>query len=284
MKTYKIFSAVVSVLLCTCVLGGCAQSSVSKVSSAASDSSDGTVTLKGIVDLTPHSEIINYIKDDLKKKGITIELVSTMADATTNQRLSSGEIDFNYFQHLPYLESYNATNGDSLISAGAIHIEPIAAYSKKYGSLKDIPDDAELSVVIPNDVTNEYRALSILEKQGWIELDKKAKDSLSADTTDITAYKRKIKITEIDSAQIIGMASDFDIYIVNTNKALEAGIDTTKYLFHEDAKSPYANIIAIRAKDKDNPAIKELVAELKSDKVKKFIEQKYKGAVIPAED
>lgn len=238
-----------------------------------------TVTLKGITDLTPHSELIEFVRPQLEKEGIIIDLVATAADATTNERLETGEIDFNFHQHLPYLEEWNEINGGTLVNAGDIHVEPITAFSEKYDSLDEVPDNA--SIVVPNDATNEYRALSILEKAGFIELDPDLPE-LKASVADIKKYVKPVTIKEIDSAQIINLASDFDIYITNINKVIEAGIDTTKYLFKEDSDSPYANIIAVREEDKDNPAIKKLVEALRSDETKEFIKNTYNGAVIPA--
>ena len=244
-------------------------------------SSDGKVVLRGIVDLVPHSEIIEHVKPILAEQGIEIELVATAADSTTNERLNSGEIDFNYFQHLPYLESEVEANGYKLVSAGGIHIEPITAYSDKYTSVDQIPDNAV--VAIPNDGTNEYRALRILEENGFIVLDPEAKDSLSASVKDITEYKKPIEIVEIDSAQIIPTKDDYDFFITNTNKALEAGITSTK-LFSEGKDSPYANIIAVREEDLDNPAVKALVDALLSEETQQWIADKYNGAVIPVID
>ena len=258
---------------------GCAASSDE---TAASQAADGeTVVLRGIVDLVPHSEIINHVAPQLEEQGIHIELVSTAADATTNERLASGEIDFNYFQHLPYLESENEANGYDLISAGGIHIEPITAYSDLYTSVDEVPDNAV--VAIPNDGTNEYRALLILEQNGFIVLDDAARDSLSASVADIVEYVRPIEIVEIDSAQIIPTRDDYDFFITNTNKALEAGIDSAK-LFSEGEDSPYANIIAIRAEDANNPAIQALVDVLLSEETQQWIADNYNGAVIPVID
>lgn len=244
-------------------------------------SADEKIVLKGIVDLVPHSEIIEHVRPQLEEQGIIIELVATAADSTTNERLDAGEIDFNYFQHLPYLESENDANGYDLVSAGGIHIEPITAYSDKYTSVDQIPENAV--VAIPNDGTNEYRALRILEENGFIVLDPAAKDSLSASVKDITEFKKQIEIVEIDSAQIIPTKGDYDFFITNTNKALEAGITSTK-LFSEGKDSPYANIIAVRAEDLDNPAVKALVEALLSEETQQWIADQYNGAVIPVID
>ena len=252
----------------------------SKSNDSAGDSTE-TVTIKGITDLTPHSELINYVIPKLKEEGVNVELVSTAADSTTNEKLANGEIDFNFFQHLPYLNSENEVNGWDLVSAGDIHVEPITAYSDNYKTDDQIPDGAKVS--IPNDGTNEYRALRILEDNGFIELDPSVKDSLSADIKSIKNNKKNLEIIEQDSAQIIPTKADYDFFITNTNMALEAKITSNK-LFSESAKdNPYANIVAVRKEDKDNEAIKKLVEALQSDDTRKYIEDTYDGAVIPVE-
>lgn len=270
-----------TILATVTVLGaltGCASGSNADTKEQAADTESEVVVLKGVADLVPHSEIIEYVTPKLAEQGIKIELVSTAADSTTNEKLNAGEIDFNYFQHEPYLLSEVESNGYDLVSAGGIHVEPITAYSDKYEKKEDIPQNAV--VAIPNDATNEYRALRILELNGFIDLDDKVEDSLSASVDDILEYKVPLKIVEIDSAQIIPTKDDYDFFITNTNKALEAGIKSNK-LFSEGADSPYANIIAVRSEDKDDPAIKALVAALLDEDTQKFIQDKYDGAVIP---
>ncbi len=255
-----------------------AANEVVETESADAAETQETVVLKGIADLVPHSEIIEYVKPKLAEQGIEIELVSTAADSTTNEKLNAGEIDFNYFQHDPYLQSEIEANGYDLVNAGDIHVEPITAYSDKYTSKDEITENAV--VAIPNDATNEYRALRILEQNGFIKLNDGVADSLSASVADIAEYIIPLEIVELDSAQIIPTKDDYDFFITNTNKALEAGITSAK-LFSEGADSPYANIIAVRTEDKDNPAIQALVAALKEADTQEFIEGKYDGAVIP---
>ena len=254
------------------------QSGSGAAASGTSEASGDTVVLRGIADLVPHSEIIEYIKPKLEEQGIVIELVSTAADSTTNEKLNAGEIDFNYFLHDPYLQSEVEANGYDLVNAGGIHVEPITAYSDKYENKEDIPENAV--VAIPNDGTNEYRALRILELNGFIKLDDSARDSLSASVSDITEYIIPIEIVELDSAQIIPTKDDYDFFITNTNKALEAKITSAK-LFSEGADSPYANLIAVRSEDKDNPAIQALVQALLDEDTQAFIESTYNGAVVP---
>jgi len=279
----KILAILSSALILSGLLSGCGKADSSKATTTAKAGDTSTATtvvkLKGLADLVPHNDLIEFVKPQLKAQGIEIEIVSTAADATWNENVDKGDVDFNFFQHLPYLNEYNEANGSKLVNAGYIHVEPISAYSEKYKTVAEVPANAK--VVVPNDATNEYRALRILEIAGFIKLDPKLKE-LKASVKDIVEYTKPIKITEVESAQIIGLAKDFDVYIVNTNKALEAGIDTTKTLFKEGEDSPYANIIAVKADKANDPAIKALVKALQSDETRKFIEGKYKGAVIPA--
>ncbi|CDZ23970.1 ABC-type metal ion transport system, periplasmic component/surface antigen [[Clostridium] cellulosi] len=270
------------ILILSLTLGfitGCSNKGATANTSENSSSDQKKVTIKGIADLVPHSELIKYVTPKLAEQGIIVELVATSADTTTNEKLAKGEIDFNYFQHEPYLQEWNKANGYDLVNAGDIHVEPITAYSDKYSSKEDIPDNAV--VAVPNDGTNEYRALRILEENGFIKLNAKTANSLSASVSDIEKYLRPIKIVELDSAQIIPTKDDYDFFITNTNKALEAKI-TSKRLFSEGSDSPYANIIAVRKEDVNNPAIVALVKALQSEDTRKYIEKTYGGAVIPA--
>lgn len=292
MKAKKVIAGIVSLALLSGIFSACGKTDASLAATSnpeskttGSNTAESTaaenekVTLKGIADLVPHSELIAFVTPILAEQGIEVILVSTSADSTTNEKTAAGEVDFNFFQHEPYLQEWNETNGFNLINAGDIHIEPITAYSDKYAATADIPEDAV--VAIPNDGTNEYRALLILEQNGFITLNEETATSLSASVTDIKEYLRPIKIIELDSAQIIPTKDDFDFFITNTNKALEAKIKSA-ILFSEGSESPYANIIAVDESQKDNPAIAELVKALQSKETQEFILEKYDGAVIPA--
>ncbi|WP_432718457.1 MetQ/NlpA family ABC transporter substrate-binding protein [Pectinatus frisingensis] len=258
---------------------GCANGDSSQVSSGSQSSDKQTIKLTVLSDLVPHTELLEFVKPKLAEKGIDLNIVSAASDGTWNSRVESGEVDAAYFEHEPFLKEWNEKNNGHIVNAGNIHVEPIAAYSTKYKKLDEIPDNA--SIVIPNDATNEYRALKILEQAGFIKI-KNNLTSLRASLSDIEQYVKPVTIKEIDSAQIINMASDFDVYITNTNKILEAGIDPTTSLFKEKGDSPYANIIAVQKGHENDPAVKALVEELRSDATKDFINNKYKGAVIPA--
>ena len=255
-------------------------------SEQASDDNEQTsgevVEIIGIADLVPHSELIEYVAPKLLEQGVKVTLVATAADNTTNEKTNSGEIDFNFFQHEPYLQSENETNGFNLSNAGDIHVEPITAYSDKYNDRSEIKSGD--TVAIPNDGTNEYRALRILEQNGYIKLNSETANSLSASVADITENTYNLNIVELDSAQIIPTKDDYDFFITNTNKALEAKITSTR-LFSEGGDSPYANIIAVNWNNlsaEKTEAIKKLVAALQSEDTRNYIEEKYNGAVIPA--
>lgn len=288
MKKQKAILVILTLVLVSGLLAGCGNKEKSKQSNNPSNSTNNgkdesssrkNVTIKGIVDLVPHSELIEFVAPRLAEQGIIVELVATAADNTTNEKLAKGEIDFNFFQHEPYLKEWNEANGYNLVNAGNIHVEPITAYSDKYAAKEEIPDNAV--VAIPNDGTNEYRALRILEENGFIRLNEETASSLSASVLDIAEYLRPIEIVELDSAQIIPTKADYDFFITNTNKALEAKI-TSARLFSEGGLSPYANIIAVREEDLNNSAIVALVKALQSEDTRKFIEDTYNGAVIPA--
>ncbi|WP_286082339.1 MetQ/NlpA family ABC transporter substrate-binding protein [Parablautia intestinalis] len=257
-----------------------AESEESNESNESADAQEGeAVVLKCVCDLTPHSEILNAAADLLSEKGIELDIVSTTWDATWNDMLVDGEIDFAYFMHVPAMESIEEEMGATLYSMGGIHVEPYACFSDKYASKDELPENAVIA--IPNDSSNEYRALKVLEAEGFIKLNPDM-TAIDASVNQIDEYIIPIEIVEMDQANIIPSAADFDAYFVNVNRALEADIDTTAYLMREGEDSEYANIITVTEANKDNEAIKTLVSVLQSDEVKKFIEENFNGAVIPA--
>ena len=213
------------------------------------------------------------------QEGIELDIVSTTWDATWNDMLIDGDIDFAYFMHVPAMESIEEEMGATLYSMGGVHVEPYACFSDKYASKDELPENAVIA--IPNDSSNEYRALKVLEKEGFLKLNPDM-TAIDASVDQIEEYTIPIEIVEMDQANIIPSAADFDAYFVNVNRALEANIDTTAYLMREGEDSEYANIITVTEANKDNEAIKKLVSVLQSDETKKFIEENFNGAVIPA--
>ncbi|MDR2575192.1 MAG: methionine ABC transporter substrate-binding protein [Treponema sp.] len=275
----KMITLVLITVLAVLVITACSKKGAS--AEASSNTTAKGVEIKGIVDLVPHSELVNFVKDKLAADGVIVNLVSTAADETTNERTEAGEIDFNFFQHFPYLSEWDEINGGHLINVGDIHVEPISAYSDKYKTVDEVPANA--SVAIPNNATNEFRALRILEIAGFIKLDDAANRNLKASVSNVKEYLKPIKLIELDAGMIIPTRTDFDVFITNVNKALEAGI-TSPVLFREGEDSPYANIIAVRdnlAADK-RAAVDKLVKALQSEETRKFILDKYNGKVIPA--
>ena len=259
-----------------------AETSTAAASEAAPESTESAgdkVVLKCVADLTPHSEILEAAKDQLAEAGIEVDVVSTTWDATWNDMLVDGEVDFAYFMHVPAMESIEEEMGTTLYSMGGVHVEPYTCFSNKYGSVDELPENAVIAV--PNDSSNEYRALKVLEKEGFITL-KADTTAINSTVQQVEEYKKPIEIVEMDQANIIPAADDFDAYFVNANRALEANIDTTKFLMREGEDSEYANIITVTEANKDNENIKKLVEILQSDEIKQFINDKYNGAVIPA--
>lgn len=226
----------------------------------------------------PHSEILNEIKPLLAKEGIDLKIIEFTDYVKPNLALADKEVDATFHQHLPFLEKFNAEHNTNLISAGNVHIEPMGVYSHKIKTLSDLPLKAK--VAIPNDPSNGGRALLILQAAGLIKL--KDGGTVSSTVQDITDNPKQLQFSELDAAQVPRAIDDVDIAVINTNFALEAGLNPLKdSLFLEAKDSPYANILAIRAGDESRPEIQKLLKALQSPEVKKFIEDKYKGAILP---
>ncbi len=228
----------------------------------------------------PHAVFLELIKGDLKEQGIDLQIVDFTDYVTPNEALESGEIDANFFQHIPYLESFNKEKGFHLVNAGGIHVEPIAAYSKKVNNLANLKKGAV--VAIPNDPTNEGRALLLLQSAGLITLKKDA--GITATTLDIAKNPKKLKFREIEAASLPRVLNDVDLAVINGNYAIPAGLSATKDgLFVEGKDSPYVNVVAVKDGNQNNPNIKALVKALQSEKIKKYISEKYaSGEVVSA--
>lgn len=230
---------------------------------------------------TPHAEILEAAAPVLKEAGYELKIVQYTDYIQPNVALSTGELDANYFQHFPYLEAYNEENKTKLVSAGAIHYEPFGIYAGKTASLDALADGAK--VAVPNDTTNEARALLLLEANGLIKLNPNA--GLNATKQDITENTKNLDIVEVEAAQVPRSLQDVDIAVINGNYAIDAGLKVSDALATEDSKSiaatTYANVIAVREGDEKSDATLALINALESDAVKKFIEDKYSGAVVP---
>lgn len=225
----------------------------------------------------PHAQILEVVKPIAAQKGLDIKIVEFSDYVVPNEALSSGELEANSFQHQPYLDNQKENRGYKIETVAQTVNFPIGVYSKKHKAFDALPAGA--SVAIPNDPTNGGRALLLLQDKGLIKL----KEGVGFKPTilDITANTKNLKFTEIDAAQAPRVLDDVDAAVINTNYATQAGLDPVKdALTRENPKGPYVNIIAVRAADKDKPWVKALVESYRSPEVKKFVEEKFKGAVL----
>ncbi|AZZ73649.1 MULTISPECIES: MetQ/NlpA family ABC transporter substrate-binding protein [Pseudomonas] len=227
----------------------------------------------------PHAEILEFVKPALAKEGVDLKVKVFTDYIQPNVQVAEKRLDANFFQHQPYLDEFNKAKGTSLVAVTGVHLEPLGAYSSKLKDLKDLPSGA--NVVIPNDATNGGRALLLLAKAGVITL--KDPTNILSTVKDIAQNPKDLKIRELEAATIPRVLTQVDLALINTNYALEAKLDPSKdALVIEGNDSPYVNILVSRADNKDSDAMKKLAAALHSPEVKKFITEKYKGAVLPA--
>ncbi len=228
----------------------------------------------------PHAEILRAAADVLAQKGYELDIKEYVDYIQPNLALESGDLDANYFQHLPYLESFNEENGTKLVSAASIHYEPFGIYAGKTKSLEELGDGA--TVAVPNDTSNEARALLLLEAQGLIKLKDGA--GLTATKNDIVENPKNIKLYEVEAAQIPRSIEDVDVAVINGNYAIDAGFKVSDALAVEDSQSvaatTYGNVIAVQEGKENDEGIQALIEALKSDEVKAFIESTYEGAVV----
>lgn len=227
----------------------------------------------------PHAEITEALKDEFEKVGLDVEVKVFDDYVQPNLALDQGDIDANYFQHIPYLENFSKERGLNLVSLGSVHIEPMGLYSDKIKSLDELKDGDE--VLIPSDPSNGRRALLLLEKNGLITL----KDNTKEDVTekDIDQNTKNLKFTPVEAANIPNVYKDAALAAINTNYALGAGLNpSADAIALEDKDSPYANIIAVRKGDETKDKFQKLIKVFQSDACKKFIEDKYKGEIYPA--
>lgn len=230
---------------------------------------------------TPHAEILEVAKEVLAEQGYELVIKEFTDYVIPNTSLNSGDLDANYFQHKPYLDNFNAEKKTKIVSLANIHYEPFGIYAGKTSSIEALADGARISV--PNDTTNEARALLLLEAQGLIKVRPDA--GLNATVIDIIDNPKNINIVEIEAAQLTRTLGDVDLAVINGNYAIQAGLNASKdslAIESQDslAASTFANIVAVREGDENNEKLKALVDALKSEKVRKFIEDTYEGAVI----
>ena len=247
----------------------------------AEDTAAETVTLKVAASPTPHAEILAQVVDVLAEQGIELVVTEYGDYVVPNTAVEEGAEDANFFQHAPYLESFNAENGTHLVSVAPIHYEPMGIYPGMTASLEELPDGAVIAV--PNDVTNEARALQLLAAQGLIEIDPAA--GLNATPNDITSNPKNLQFKEMEAAMLPQIVGEVDLAIINSNFALQGGLNPAEdSLASEDAASEaaqtFANIIVVKEGNEENAAVLALIEALQSDAVREFIETTYAGSVV----
>ncbi len=284
----KITATAVSLTLALSLVA-CGSSDTSKANEKEADSTevaqetaeDEEVTIKVGANITPHAEILRQAQPILLEQGINLEIVEIEDSVTPNTGVIEGSLDANYFQHVPYLEQFNEENGSDLVSIGAIHYEPFGIYAGKTTDLSALPDGAV--VAVPNNVTNEARALLLLAQEGLITLSEDA--GIEATVEDIVENPKNIVFKELAPEQLVAALSDVDIAVINGNYAIEGGLHVSEALAVEAndglAAKTYGNIIATSPDKANNAALLKLVEVLQSQEIADYITETYDGAVVP---
>lgn len=273
-------AGVFALALAALALTGCSSNS-SEDSDKAASSDDTTITVAAVP--TPHAAILNdAVAPLLEKQGYTLEVKEFTDYVQPNTVTEEGEVDANYFQHGPYLENFNEKNGTHLVSVAAVHFEPMAIFPGKTAALDDLKEGAV--VAVPNDATNEARALLLLEAAGLIEVDDEA--GVTATTNDITSNPLKLEFEELEAANVPNVLQDVDIAVINGNYALAADLSVSKDSLQveaEDSKAAetYANLLVVKEGSEDSDKIKALAEALNSDEVRDYINKTYDGSVLP---
>ncbi len=268
-----------SLLLVGSLFAGCGQEEETPAPEATTPT-ETTEPVKLVVGATaqPHAEILEVVQPILAEEGIELEIQTFTDYVQLNPALNEGQIDANFFQHIPYLEDYNANNGTDLTWVAQIHNEPMGIYSQKITDIAELADGA--TVGIPNDTTNCGRALMVLESAGLITLTEGA--GVSATEADIVENPKNLTIQQMDAAMLPRALEDMDICVINSNYAIEGGLNPVEdALVMEPSDSPYGNVLVVRAEDQDDENIAKLVQALQSDTVRTFIEETYQGSCVP---
>ncbi|MDY7228244.1 MetQ/NlpA family ABC transporter substrate-binding protein [Hyalangium rubrum] len=238
-----------------------------------------TRTLKVGVTAGPHAQILEVVARVAAREGVTVKIIEFNDYVQPNEALAAGELDANSFQHQPYLDQQNQDRGYRIVSIARTVTFPIGIYSRKHASLQQLPKGAR--VAIPNDPTNGGRVLKLLESEKLLRLRKGV--GVGASVADVEGNPKQLEFVELDAAQLPRVLDDVDAAAINTNYALEAGLNPLKdALVREAAASPYANVIAARESERARPELQVLVRAYQSPEVKRFIEETFRGAVVPA--
>lgn len=254
---------------------GCGDTADKKGGEANASAASQTITVGATP--VPHAEILEFVKADLANEGFELVVKEFNDYVQPNLATDSGELDANFFQHIPYLEEFNKNKGTALVSVAGIHLEPMGVYSRKHSSFTIVSDG--VSIAVPNDPTNESRALDIIAKTGVVTF----KESALKTPLDIVSNPKNIVFKELEAAQMPRALDDTDFAVINSNFAMAAGLKPTEdSLVMEDKSSPYVNVLVVKAGNEESAKTKALIKALQSEKVKAFIDEKYQGAVVPA--
>ena len=282
MKKFLTLALALTLCLSLAACGGSKQETPAETpadTETPSDAQTETTVLNVAASATPHAEILEECVPILAEQGIDLQVHVYGDYIVPNTAVEEGTEDANYFQHIPYLDNFNAENGTHLVSVAGVHIEPMGIYAGNTKTLEELPDGA--SVAVPNDVTNEARALLLLQSEGLIKLADDA--GLEATPNDIVENPKNLTFTELEAAMVPNAVSEVDIAVINSNYAMEAGFNPVNdALALEGSDSPYVNVLVVKEGNEDNPAVQALVDALHSDTIRDFITEKYQGAVVPA--
>ena len=277
MQFHRLFAYIAVAAGLAAGLTGCGDKGAEPAKTASSDAAKSVELVVGVSPV-PHADIMNFVKPALEKEGVQLKLIEFSDYVQPNIALAEGELDANFFQHKPYLDEFAKEHNLKLASLVAVHIEPMGVYSKSVKAIADVPQGAK--VAIPNDPTNGGRALKVLETAGLLKLRPEA--GILATRQDVTENPKSIEIIEIEAAQLPRSLEDVALAVINCNFALGAGLNPMKDAIALEGKdSPYVNIVAIRAGDAGRPELASLKKALTTPAMKKFIEEKYKGSIIP---
>ena len=290
----KLVGLCVLVSLGTVLLTGCGEAKTDEGTTDATENQptdtgennaagdDKTITIGATA--APHAEILEQVKPILEKEGYTLNIVTYTDYVQPNTALDQGDLDANYFQHRPYLENFNKEHGTDLVAVADIHFEPLGIYSDKVKSKEELKSLSNAQTAVPNDATNEARALLLLQDNGLLKL----KDDAGINATALDVEEgdsKKVNIKELEAAQIVHALPDVEIACINGNYALEGGLTKEDALAVESADSvaakTYANVVVVKAGNENEPKIQALVKALQSDEIRTFINDKYQGSVVP---
>ena len=278
----KLASVLLAATLSLGLLTACGNTTNDNGSANSSDDSQtGSVTLKVGASPAPHAEILEVVKPILAEEGITLDIVEFNDYIAPNTAVEDGSLDANYFQHITYMNGFNESDGTHLVSVGPVHYEPFGLYAGKTKSIDELPDGAQIAV--PNDTTNEARALLLLQQEGLITLKEDA--GINATKADIVDNPKNLDIVELEANQLPVRLQDGDMAVINGNYAIDAGrkVSDARAVESSDgeAATAYANVLTVKEGRENDEAIQALYAALCSDEVKEFMEKTYEGAVVP---